>query len=521
MLKNTSVTKEIVRETVNESCGGICSTMSPNGYLVTISKSGMPFTTKDGKTVANAIQYEDKAKDLIALQIAQATTRTDELCGDGTTTTAFLIREFFNRFDGKLDFRKHQLIKEMTAFSVDAIKRFSLEVDIKSPLLRDVLLTTSNNEPSIVDKVLEIYQHFSTYPKFILKDGTSEEDTYVVNPSMQYRGGYADPRFSRNGQGSTETFVDYIPYVYEGSLASVLSEKETFGDFFGLTSGTITNTPIVLISRGFDDETKNYIGELNSLLKFRKFILATVTGAGTSGTALMKDISTVLGVTLRGGWFVNGNETPTDLPALTLSTGNISFKPTTETQTERVMAAAEAVNQAYAELDVDTRRSALGAIILNRYEALTGSTVTLYVGGVVDSDVTERKDRFEDVYKVARSALKNGIIRGCGQTLADVGKLVRLKFGTANNDPEIVEQYALALEAQSRFLLGYDETVKRDDFVYVNLATGDSGKDAGELNIWDASLAAQTALEAGVKTAMLLINTSCIVLGNRLGSVHF
>ena len=67
------------------------STLGPAGRTVLIEQSfGAPLFTKDGITVAKSIDLEDKVENLGAQMIKEIATKTDDVCGDGTTTSTVL-----------------------------------------------------------------------------------------------------------------------------------------------------------------------------------------------------------------------------------------------------------------------------------------------------------------------------------------------------------------------------------------------------------------------------------------------
>lgn len=527
LLMSKDESRKIITETLEQTTEAICSTMGPDGNIVTISRSDMPHSTKDGKQVAEAITFGDPAKDLIAIQISHASIKTDEVCGDGTTTTAFLTREFYRAFNGKMNFKVNRKLESLIQESVELVKKFSTEVDVDSDLLYNVLMTTSNNDPVIVGKVIDIYRGLKTYPMFELKDGLEDDDKVVVNPSLRYSGGIVSPAFTKDGMGSMPAIMNYNPVVLESELKELRNKDrlEEFLSFFGGKDGIAElvqkNGPIIIFARAFDEETISILDAFNRENRgFKMFIPVRIAGAGTASAGLVRDIAGVMGCNVMNGirgFTYEPPVNPEDLPVLQASTTRFNFVTVTDTQKERLAETSERALADYESLDEADKRRPLGALVRSRYETLSGSSVTVYVGGTVPAEVSERKARYEDVGKVARSALMNGVVPGCGQILLQVAHLLSLKY-----DDDVTKDFCRALRQQTAYLLHLDvDAISYGDVEYTNLATGEQGKDAGELQIWDAAMATRTALEAGMRTALLLLNTSNIVLGNRSGSVRF
>src|ERR1700739_2438413 len=66
-------------------------TLGPKGRNVILDKSyGAPRITKDGVTVAKEIELSDKFENMGAQMVREAAAKTNDVAGDGTTTTNVL-----------------------------------------------------------------------------------------------------------------------------------------------------------------------------------------------------------------------------------------------------------------------------------------------------------------------------------------------------------------------------------------------------------------------------------------------
>ena len=72
----------------------VVSTLGPNGRNVVIEKEGeSPQSTKDGVTVAKHIKSTDPVENLGIDLVREASVKTADKAGDGTTTSTLLARE--------------------------------------------------------------------------------------------------------------------------------------------------------------------------------------------------------------------------------------------------------------------------------------------------------------------------------------------------------------------------------------------------------------------------------------------
>jgi chaperonin GroEL len=71
---------------IDTLAGAVRVTLGPKGRNVALDKSFGPRITKDGVTVANEIQLEDKFENMGAQLVKEVASKTSRLAGDGTTT---------------------------------------------------------------------------------------------------------------------------------------------------------------------------------------------------------------------------------------------------------------------------------------------------------------------------------------------------------------------------------------------------------------------------------------------------
>src|SRR5262245_64874167 len=88
---------EEARKALLDGCDALADavkiTMGPRGRNVLIEKSwGAPTSTKDGVTVAKAVELNDKFANLGAQMVKEVASKTSDVAGDGTTTATVLAQ---------------------------------------------------------------------------------------------------------------------------------------------------------------------------------------------------------------------------------------------------------------------------------------------------------------------------------------------------------------------------------------------------------------------------------------------
>jgi chaperonin GroEL len=80
----------------NRLADAVAVTLGPKGRNVVIEQSfGAPKVTKDGVTVAKAIEFKNKMVNVGASLIKQVASKTNDIAGDGTTSSTVLARAIF------------------------------------------------------------------------------------------------------------------------------------------------------------------------------------------------------------------------------------------------------------------------------------------------------------------------------------------------------------------------------------------------------------------------------------------
>ena len=201
---------------VDKLADAVTSTLGPSGRNVIIEQDmGMPVSTKDGVTVAKSIELKNKVENLGAQIVKQASIKTAEQAGDGTTTSTLLAQAILN--DG-LDFMKKgqnavdikrgidKAVKDVVTYLEDKSKEITDEEQLKQ-----IATISANNDT-------EIGELISTAMDKVGQDGvvTIEEsktgETYLETvEGVQFDRGYKSPYFVTDN--STMTAVLQSPYV--------------------------------------------------------------------------------------------------------------------------------------------------------------------------------------------------------------------------------------------------------------------------------------------------------------------
>ncbi len=489
----------------------VTTTMGPDGSFAVLDHGGRPKTTKDGASVARAIKFDNRVMDLVAQIMTEAAVRTERECGDGTTTTIFLTTKFFERFKDNMTFRIKRRLDALCSEAIDLIEERALTVDVDSPVLRELAMTTSNNDVTIVDKVLQIYRDIPGVPDISYYKGVDSHDIVSHSEGLGFVGGYAHPSFSPNGSNAPIDLAQTQVVLFDCALRGLSFDV---GKFLASLSGE--HGPVLIIAKEFDNHTLELLSSINARPKSsgQPFILPVrISAVGTAGSGIIADIAAVLGIQTTmsfDAW--QSSDYKTDVAHdVTVSGGRFTVG-VNDTTGERVAKRVKDIERAIKQLPEEQRHSATANLMHRRISNLVGGQVSIHVGGETKSDIHERYDRFVDVGSAVKSALINGVLPGIGYTLAVVGEVIKSRYP----GDTIAAEFAHVLGDQLEHLMGERYS---QDMVFVNLATGEEAKHPEDINVWDAKLATVTALRAGLTTAIILASLKSAVVGGRSAAV--
>jgi len=400
--------------------------------------------------------------------------------------------------------------------------------------------TSSNNDVKLSSLVVNLYrENEDSFPSIELVHGVEAEDKVVRTDGLNLGIVYSNPLYA--GKNRTQVTYDrYIPvivddYIRGNDPKDLFAVLEHFKDVKH-EEGLVT---VLLITRSIETNMDNVVIAFNGALQQRaaqqqvplnmQFVGCRVNGAGGSvGSLMMQDLAIMFGVPM----FANLDQVlHTDITMVTdpLTTNNVRsiFEPG-EAAKARIVERVEEISEALGNYDGLNRFNRRARFDETRIRNMTGKVITIWVGGETESDVKERKDRFEDVIKAVKSALVNGIVPGVGTTLIKAMDTVAVLVEQEVAGPETIwfpnEWKAIlggvidVAHKQNEILMEgiFQDANEQKDVL--DLATGRRGQPE-ELGIYDTAYASITALKGGMQTAKILANMSSIMVSNKLDSV--
>ena len=196
----SSEAREELLNGVNKLADAVVATLGPSGRNAIIEQDqGNPVSTKDGVTVAKSIDLEDRVENIGAQLVKQASIKTADQAGDGTTTSTLLAREIYKQGIERMSSAVNAVdikrgIDDAVEKTVEFLKEYSKDITDEEQL-KQVATISANNDT-------EVGELISTAMDKVGRDGviTIEEsrtgETYLETvEGMQFSRGYKSPYF--------------------------------------------------------------------------------------------------------------------------------------------------------------------------------------------------------------------------------------------------------------------------------------------------------------------------------------
>jgi len=203
--------RKCVNETIELLCGTVKKTLGPKGNNVIISNSSFsPFITNDGVTIAENIESNDPVINTILEFIKESSIKTNELVGDGTTTTLVLLEAIYkNGLEYINEGVSPIIIKNELDFALDKILSY-INLESRDATDDDIFLIASNSANSeYIGKIIsKVFLKVKNKNSITIKEGNSHHTIINHINGYTFETMLASPYFLKSG-----TIILNNPYI--------------------------------------------------------------------------------------------------------------------------------------------------------------------------------------------------------------------------------------------------------------------------------------------------------------------
>lgn len=393
-------------------------TLGPKGRNVVLDKKwGSPTITKDGVTVAKEIELEDPYENMGAQLVKEVASKTNDVAGDGTTTATVLAQSILKEglryvAAGGNPLQVKHGIERAVDRAVEELKKLSVEVRGDKAKVASVA-AIAGNDPEIGQLVADAIERVGQDGVITVEESRSLQTYTEFVDGMQFDKGYISPYFVTDTERMEAVLENPYILIYEKKISSAT-------DLIPLLEKIAQQRrPILIIAEDVDGDALATL-VLNRIRGTLSCAAVKAPGFGDRRKAMLEDIAI-----LTGGKFISE-----DL-GVQLKNVDFSYLGTAE----KVIVGKEEttiingggteaaimgrINQIKRQIE-ETESSYDKEKLQERLAKLAGGVAVIKVGAATETELKEKKHRFEDALSATRAAVEEGIVPGGGVTLLNV-----------------------------------------------------------------------------------------------------
>ena len=514
---------------ISKISNAVKSTLGPQGQTVLIESTehtqGLT-VTKDGVTVAKSISLIDPIENLAVRMMKQASEKTANTAGDGTTTAIVLTEALVKAGQKhiKEGDNKIKIIRELRVQGEIIDNKIKKEaVEVTEGMLEDIATISANNDKEIGEIIAKAYKEVGKDGIVTVERSQTDKTFAEVTNGIKVDRGWTSPMFI-NDQRKDEC-------VYEGVKILICdSEISNILQIENILKPIINAGDKLLI---IGDCGQNVINTMAANVQRNglKFCNIQPPSFGYKTHELMQDIAFSVGAK----YF--SEKTGDDLSLIRPedlghadkiivgkdSTIIIKDGEITKETIDRVEELRDQQERLTAKHEKD--------FINERIASLVGGIGCIHVGATSDIEQKEKFDRVDDSVCAVRSALQEGIVPGGGLLLYNIAQT----YNGKKTSHKILKE---ALEAPLRQILKnagldkkdiYDKpgfipnlpegglTTKQKKNIGYNVVTGEYGN-MFDMGVIDPARVTTQALSNAISVATTILTTNAIITHARINN---
>ena len=490
-------------------------TLGPKGHCVALErKFGGPTVIDDGVTIAKDIELPDPFENMGVQLVKEAATKTNDACGDGTTTSTLLAHAiiaggFKNIAAGAEPMELKRGIEKATEAIVDELKKASTEVKGKEQIAQIATITAVDSE--IGDLIAEVMEKVGKDGVITVEEskGLKYETEYVEG--MKFDRGYISPYFVTNAERMETVLEDPYILITDKKISAVSDLLPALEKILQVSKN------LLIVAEDVDGEALATL-VVNKLRGTLNVLTVKAPGFGDRRKAMLEDMAI-----LTGGNVIS-EEVGRKLDSVTVedlgrarrvvadkdNTTIVEGKGSNEAIKGRIKQIKAQIEETTSDFDKEK--------LQERQAKLAGGVAVIKVGAATETELKERKHRVEDALSATRAAVEEGILPGGGITLLNAASaLDKLELsGDEATGADIVRR---AVDEPIRWIAtnaGRDgaviiDAVKKSPAGVGYDAEADDFGDMVKKGIIDPTKVVRSSLENAASVAVMVLITESLV----------
>jgi chaperonin GroEL len=512
---------------MNTVANAVSATLGPKGRNVAVDrKFGSPTITHDGVSVAKEIELEDPFENMGAQLLKEAASKTNDIAGDGTTTSTVLAHAIVNEGLKALEAGYNPMllkggILQATETVVEELRKMAVKIDSKEEIAS--VATNSAADEEIGNLIAEVMDKVGKDGVITVEESKTMQFEQEYVEGMQFDRGYLSAYFITNADQMQAVINE--PYI-------LINEKKISAaqDIVPILEKLVQigKRELVIIAEDIDGEALATL-VLNKLRGMLNVLAVKAPGFGDRRKAMLQDIAILTGGT------VIAEETGRKLETVTLQDLGRAEKVVADKENTTIVggkgtksAIEGRIKEIRAEIDKSTSDYDKEKL-QERLAKLSGGVAIIRVGAATETEMKEKKHRVEDALSAARAAVEEGIVPGGEISLINAAvkldKLLKSADGADNEETKVgINIVKKALEAPIRKLAanaGQDGSViidtvrrtaadKKNKNIGFNVLTSEY-VDMIQAGVIDPVKVVRGALENASSIASMILTTDVLI----------
>ena len=490
-------------------------TLGPKGHPVALDKKwGAPSVVDDGVTIAKEIELPDAFENMGVQLVKEAASKTNDACGDGTTTStilahAIITNGFKNVAAGAEPLALKRGIEQATQAIIAELKRVSTEVKGKEQIAQVATITAKDKK--IGDLIAEVMEKVGKDGVITVEESKGLEYETEFVEGMQFDRGYISAYFVTNAEKMEAVLEDPYILITDKKISAVSDILQALEKILQVSKN------LLIIAEDVDGEALATL-VVNKLRGTLNVLAVKAPGFGDRRKDMLNDIAILTGGT------VISEEVGRKLDSVTVEDLGRARRVTSDKDNttivegrgdeDKITARIKQIKAQIEETTSDFDREKLQ----ERQAKLVGGVAVIKVGAATEVELKERKHRVEDALSATRAAVEEGILPGGGVGLLNaLPALDKLKL--SDDEAVGVDTVKKAVEEPIRWIA---QNAGREGSVIIDAvkkskpgigydANTDTFVDMVKKGIIDPTKVVRSALQNAASIAAMVLITESLV----------
>jgi len=500
----------------------VSTTLGPKGRNVALDrKFGSPTITHDGVTVAKEIELEDPFENLGAQLLTEAATKTNDIAGDGTTTSTVLAHAIVteglkNLAAGANPMLLKRGIETAAKAVAGEITKNAIEFTTKEEIAN--VATISAQDRVIGELIAEVMDKVGKDGVITVEEskGLEFEKDYVEG--MQFDRGYISPYFVTDSEHMESVIPEPYVLIYDKKISAATDIVPILEKLV-----QIGKRDLLIIAEDIDGEALATL-VLNKLRGMLNVLAVKAPGFGDRRKAMLQDIAI-----LTGGQVIS-EETGRKLESVVISDLGRAEKVVADKDNTTIVGGKgddKEIKGRIEQIKVEIEKTTSDydrEKLQERLAKLSGGVAIIRVGAATETELKEKKHRVEDALSATRAAVEEGIVAGGGVALINAVSaldgvkmtnedeqigvkivrksleipMIKIAENAGKDGSVIVENVRQVQKSKKNKNMGYD--VLRDEFM-----------DMVKGGVIDPAKVTRGALENAASIAAMILTTEALI----------